>query len=221
MVRSEEELRIFDFFKIAGLCVWGLSAFGAYMMDKRDKQSVEARWSFSVITPPDDYLEEDPAVFSGIAPGVKVLLVSRTKKLGEAKVENHTWTMKIPAEAVGDIDVKFRAMDERGDEVASTELKRYRLSDSIGHKTAPKVKKSPVKVNAPAGGQSLRPGPADVVGTGLPGTKIKIFANKLPLGIVTPDGEGKWKIATNFRPGDYRLSAVTPSDKSTVEFSVR
>lgn len=225
MVRSEDEIRRYDIFKGCTLGLIAAFTLYAYKLEAKASKAAMNRIGFSQTTPFGPIIETDPVVFSGTAPpGYKVLIITRKKMIASCVADDKTdWKVSVPAKELNSVGITLVCRDgnEEFDTIEETE---YMLSEDLLKKVkidAETPDKFPVEVKKPIKGEALKSGINAIFGTGVPQAKIKVFANKQLIDVVEADQNGDWKLATEFGPGQYRLSAVTPSDQSTVEFVVR
>ncbi len=225
MVRSEDEIRRYDIFKGCTLGLIAALTLYAYRLEAKASKAAMNRIGFSQTTPFGPLIETDPVVFSGTAPpGYTVYIITRKKTIASCVADDRTtWEVSVEAKELNNVGIILVCRDgnKEFDTIEETE---YMLSEDLLKKVkteAATPDKFPVEVKKPVKGEALKPGINAIFGTGVPQAKIKVFANKQLLEVVEADQNGDWKLATEFKPGQYRLSAVTPSDQSTVEFEVR
>lgn len=225
MVRSEDEIRRYDVFKGSVLGLIALFTLFGFRQEAKAAKAELNRIGFALSEPFDTLIESDPATFAGSAPpGYKVYLISQKETLGSAVADDRTnWRFEVPAAKLDGVAVTLMCKD--GNTLFETkEPVDYQLSDEVRKKIKEDRKnpaRSPVDVKKPTNGEALRSGINAIFGTASPAAKVKVYANRELLATVEADQNGDWKMATEFRPGEYRLSAVTPADQSTVEFKVR
>lgn len=236
MVRSEDEIQRYDIFKVSVL-VFLVAATGLAFAKRGPApglQKTEMALSMVEPTAQDAVLEEDTTRFSGLAPGKLVYLYSDRKKIGESKVVDYSWEMTVNTKDLVNVDVTLVAKDEDNKDLDSLGPMRFNIPEEVRKrldKRSELVPELPVQITKPIDGEQLADATVAFFGTGVPDSSVKVFLKRLdlPSGLKsegeqinkpTVDKSGEWQFVKTFSPGSYRVTALTSSHSSSVEFTV-
>jgi hypothetical protein len=224
VVRSEDEIRKYDIFKLTvGILLLGCAAI-SYVKESKAEDQKKLRVGLSIRTPIDEIIQTENVEFSGDAPGSKVYINAGRKVIGESKVNDRLeWKVMVKARDLMDQDITIIARDADM-KVLAEKTFHYTIEDDIRQKIKAEggVNDIPVEITSPINDQTVGSGILGVFGTSMPNAKVKLYLNKEQIGTVTTDDKGEWQHSLKLMtPGTQTLSAVTTkTNKSTVVFSV-